>query len=63
MKAEKQLYDAMGRVAIEYQCAVEKEHIKKPLSYALYQVWKYYDERETKRKCELTETKSERGKE
>lgn len=57
------LYEAIGRIMVEYEYAFKQEHIRKPLSYALYQVWKYFDEREKARECtnKLTETKSESG--
>ena len=35
---------------IKYTYAVTQEWIEKPLAYALYQVWKYVDAHEKKRK-------------
>ena len=63
MKLPNDLYEAIGRIMVEYEYAVKRKDIRKPLSYALYQVWKYFDEREKARKCtgKLTETKSEYG--
>ena len=46
------LEKAMLKCAIIYDFAVKLKIIKKPLSYALYQTWKYYDEREKERKTE-----------
>ena len=41
---------AMLKCAIIYDFAVKLKFIKKPISYALYQTWKYFDEKERERK-------------
>ena len=51
MKLPNDLYEAIGRIMVEYDYAIKQDHIRKPLSYALYQVWKYFDEREKAREC------------
>lgn len=44
-------------IQIHYTYAVAQEWVEKPMSYALYQVWRYVDARETKR---VRMTKKER---
>lgn len=43
------LYSAWKRIEKEYKKAEERKDINKPLAFALYQVWKYYDEHERSR--------------
>lgn len=37
---------AIRKVTEEYFYAVKRQYVQKPLSWALYQTWKYFDERE-----------------
>lgn len=37
------IYEAMDKVYDEFKKAEELDYIKKPIAYALYQVWKQYD--------------------
>lgn len=40
---ELKYYNAIQRLRREYAQAIKDPIIKKPLSYALYQVWRHYD--------------------
>lgn len=42
--------DAIVMLCDEYNKAKEQSFILKPVSYALYQTWKFYDEKEKPRK-------------
>lgn len=42
--------DAIVMLCDEYNKAKEQRLILKPVSYALYQTWKFYDEKEKPRK-------------
>ena len=37
----------------EYKKAKKNDYILKPISFALYNVWKYFDSREKSRKVEI----------
>lgn len=41
--------DINQMIEIEYKKAIKDRHIQKPMAYALYQVWKRFDEREKPR--------------
>lgn len=43
------LVDALDKVIEEYDKADRNTYIRKPISYALYQAWKWCDEREKER--------------
>lgn len=45
-----QLLLALGRVVEEYDFAAANRRIHKPIAYALYQAWKYFDMTEGKNK-------------
>ena len=42
--------EALLAVINEYEIAKESEYVQKPISYALYHVWKQWDEKEKPRK-------------
>lgn len=43
---------AIRKVTEEYFYAVKSEFVKKPISWALYTTWKYFDEREKAKDAE-----------
>ena len=45
----KPIYNALDRVYDEYRKATELDYIKKPIAYALYKTWEYYDKLSTER--------------
>lgn len=47
--------DAMVMLYEEYKAAKNMHHVRKPVSYALYQTWKYFDRIEKAKKV-TTET-------
>lgn len=49
-KEERKLENAIKHLKKIYSEACKWEHIDKPLAYAIYQTWKYYDCYETPRK-------------
>ena len=49
-RSELKLRNAINRLRKEYKAALEYDFVFKPLAYALYQTWKYYDVNETPRK-------------
>ena len=56
MKYEEIKYgNAVKRLRREYEQAIKDVTIEKPLSYALYRVWEYYNSREKKRNVTLNE--------
>ena len=42
------LEDALKKVAEEYEKAKKLEHVRNPLAFALYRVWKLADSHENK---------------
>lgn len=44
------LYFALDLVCDAYNEAIKNDYIQKPIAYALYQTWKYFDEHERSRK-------------
>lgn len=44
------IFKVLSRVMFEYQKALFNEDVKKPISFALYKVWEYYDKKEPERK-------------
>jgi hypothetical protein len=48
-----ELDKALKLVAIEYESAKKLEHIRNPLAYALYKVWKLADAKEPKQPTDL----------
>lgn len=42
-KEEKQLQKAIAELKVEFAIASERELVRNPVAYALYQVWKKYD--------------------
>ena len=50
MTREEQKFERAIRMIKEtYEKALKDPHVHKPLSYTLYQVWRYYDTREKER--------------
>ena len=45
---ELKLEHAIKRFEKEYKKALENKWVIRPVAYALYQTWKYYDEKERK---------------
>lgn len=57
MTRSKQKYQkAIKMLAEEYRKAQMLAFVHKPMAYALYQVWKYFDEHEKPRMAERSET-------
>lgn len=51
-RAERRYQKAIKMLAEEYRKAQSHEWVAKPLAYALYQVWKYFDAYEKPRTAE-----------
>lgn len=59
-RCEQTLSKAVKMVTEEYRKALSQVSVRKPMSYALYQVWRYFDQHE---KSRLAERSEEDGKE
>lgn len=46
------LETVIKRITREYNKVKDKQHIKKPIAYALYQTWKFVDIYEKERKTD-----------
>ena len=44
------IYKAIKMLVTNYDIAVKDQTIHKPIAWSLYQVWKYFDEKEKSRK-------------
>ena len=55
-KEKKRIGDAMILLYEEYKKAKNMKHVQKPISYALYQTWQFYDRIEKKKKDPEIET-------
>lgn len=51
-RSEQKYQKAIKMIAEEYRKAQASCYIRKPISYALYQVWKYFNMHETSRYSE-----------
>ena len=52
LKIEKKATFVSKRFKTEYEAALQKEWVRKPVAYALYQTWKYYNTYEHERNTE-----------
>lgn len=52
-----ELGKAIMHLISEYDRAKEADHIHKPISYALYQTWRRWDEKEKPREAESEDKK------
>ena len=50
-RSEQHLDKAIKMIKVAQEDAIKDFRIKKPTAYALYQVWKYFDEHEKERTC------------
>ena len=48
-RSEQRLQKALKRLDVEYKKALASCYVRKPLAYALYQVWKWVDSYEKPR--------------
>ena len=49
-RAEQKLNKAVKILTDEYNKALSDKYVQKPMAYALYQVWKHFDEKEKGKK-------------
>lgn len=44
-RAEKELQKVITHLTVAYSEALKKDYVQKPMAYALYEVWKVWDEK------------------
>lgn len=59
-RCEQTYQKAIKMLAEEYRKALSQVSVRKPMAYALYQTWRYFDQHE---KSRLTERSEEDGEE
>ena len=59
-RSEQKYQKAIKMLAEEYRKAMAQVSVRKPMAYALYQVWRYFDQHEKSRLAEGSKDDNDR---